>query len=111
MARYMGEGSEEVTKIGDSSGKEPHSVDDQYTRSESSYNDPLSSEDNTGEFSTASIEPPKRIIRIVGLGEPSSRLHLSHWVIKNEDVSYALMKSRASMMKNHESLQRPEEIL
>jgi hypothetical protein len=48
------------------------------------------------------------VVRIVGSGEPSSRLYHPHW---DEDLSEVLMKSGAIMMKNHETLQRPEEIL
>lgn len=51
------------------------------------------------------------MIRTVGLGEPSSRLHYAHWTIRDEDVSKALIESRMMMMKNHEMLQRLKEIL
>ncbi|KAG0007748.1 hypothetical protein BGZ80_004272, partial [Entomortierella chlamydospora] len=90
MARYKGEGEEEA-EIGDVD------VDEL--------------DDNTGEFSVASMEPPKQVVRIVGLGEPSSRSHHPHWTIKGDDLSKALMGSRMIMVKNHETLQRPEEIL
>ncbi|KAF9363020.1 hypothetical protein BGX34_005062 [Mortierella sp. NVP85] len=100
MARYVGEDNDI-----------DQADDEQEDSSNSSYNPQLSSEDDTGEFSVASMEPPKRIIRIVGLGEPSSRLHHSHWIIKDEDISKVLMESRTTMIKNHETLQRPGEIL
>ncbi|KAG0294013.1 hypothetical protein BGZ97_005197 [Linnemannia gamsii] len=57
------------------------------------------------------MEPPKRLIRTVGSGEPSSRLHHPHWTIRDEDLSKDLMGSRTITMKNHETLQRLEEIL
>ncbi|KAG0019071.1 hypothetical protein BGZ82_000266 [Podila clonocystis] len=111
MARYVGEGAEEA-EIGDNGVDQANAGDEQEDDgSDSNYNIQLSSEDNTGEFSIASMEPPKRVIRIVGLGEPSSRLHHSHWTIRDEDLSKSLMESRTIMMKNHETLQRPEEIL
>ncbi|KAF9581132.1 hypothetical protein BGW38_001967 [Lunasporangiospora selenospora] len=103
MARYVGEDiSIEHANTGD--GQEDDGSD-------SIFNPQLSSGDNTCEFSIASIEPPKRVVRIIGLGEPSSKLHLLHWTIRDEDISRALMESRAIMMKNHETLQRPGEIL
>ncbi|KAF8938220.1 hypothetical protein BGZ58_001340 [Dissophora ornata] len=36
----------------------------EYGSDDSNYNDPLSSENNTGEPSIASMEPPKRVVRI-----------------------------------------------
>ena len=111
MARYVGEGAKEgetgehdVDRANAGHGQDNDGNDSNYTI-------PSSSEDNTGEFSIASMEPPKRMIRTVGLGEPSSRLRHSHWTIRSDDLSKALMESRNTMMKNHENLQRPDEIL
>ncbi|KAF9169883.1 hypothetical protein BGX20_009724 [Mortierella sp. AD010] len=108
MALYKGEDEEEA-EVGDIDVDELNVQED--GSDNSTYRDPLSSEDNTGEFSVASMEPPKQVVRIVGLGEPSSRLHHPHWTIKGDDLSKALMGSRMIMVKNHETLQRPEEIL
>ncbi|KAI8603416.1 hypothetical protein EDD21DRAFT_351883 [Dissophora ornata] len=40
----------------------------EYGSDDSNYNDPLSSENNTGEPSIASMEPPKRVVRIADPG-------------------------------------------
>ncbi|KAG0306902.1 hypothetical protein BGZ98_001496 [Dissophora globulifera] len=105
MTGYIGERGEESETRDDGACEAKVGDEQEGDNDGSDYNDPLSSEDNTGEFSVVSIEPPKRVIRIVGLGKSSSRLQYSHWTIKDEDVSKALMESRMTMMKYHETLQ------
>ncbi|KAG0343542.1 hypothetical protein BG005_002330, partial [Podila minutissima] len=60
MARYVGKGAEEA-EIGDSGVDQANAGDEQEDDgNDSNYNIQLSSDDNTGEFSIASMEPPKR---------------------------------------------------
>lgn len=109
LTRYVGKGAKEA-EIGDNGIDQANAGDEQEDDgNDGNYDIQLSSEDNTGEFSIASMERPKRVIRTVGLDGPSSRLHRSHWTIR--DLSKALMGSRTIMMKSYETLQRPEEIL
>ncbi|KAG0371572.1 hypothetical protein BGX24_001486 [Mortierella sp. AD032] len=111
MTRYVGEGAEEP-EIGYGSVDQANVGGEQEDYGDDgNYSIQLSSEDNISELSVASMERPKRVIRIVGLGEPSSRLYHAHWAIRNEDLSKALMESRMMLMKNHEALQRPEDIV
>ncbi|KAG0316860.1 hypothetical protein BGZ99_006631 [Dissophora globulifera] len=101
----QGERGEE-SETGDDGVCEAKAGDDQEGDSdEGDWDDPLLSEENIGEFSMASMEPPKRVIRIVGLGKSSSRLQYSHWTFKDEDVSKTLIELRMTMMKYHETLQ------
>ncbi|KAF9200573.1 hypothetical protein BGZ49_009180 [Haplosporangium sp. Z 27] len=72
VSRYMGESGEEA-ETGDNGANEAEAGNEQDNdgddSNDSNYNDTLSSEDNTGEFSNGSIEPLKRVVRIVGPGE------------------------------------------
>ncbi|KAF9897252.1 hypothetical protein BX616_005920, partial [Lobosporangium transversale] len=44
-------------------------------------------------------------------GQESSSLKLGHWIYEDQDISKKLMRSRTSVVKEHESLQRVNEIL
>ncbi|KAF9581379.1 hypothetical protein BGW38_001631 [Lunasporangiospora selenospora] len=71
---------------------------------------PGTQEDSTGEFSVV-LDYPRRIVRLVGPGQESSTLKLDHWLYNHQDISKKLMTSRATMVKDHESLQMVHEIL
>ncbi|KAF8957999.1 hypothetical protein BGZ46_002063 [Entomortierella lignicola] len=68
----MGESGKEA-ETGDNGANEAEARNKQENDSDdsndSNYNDTLSSEDSTGEFSNGLIEPLKRVARIVGPGE------------------------------------------
>ncbi|KAF9095462.1 hypothetical protein BGX27_001282 [Mortierella sp. AM989] len=72
--------------------------------------DPLDSEDTTEEYSVV-LDPPVKIVRVVGLGQESSDLLHPHWLIGSEDISGSLMTIRKMIVKEHETLHKPSEIL